>query len=140
MINAGLRRKFHTGAFHVDESGVLSARRVPVTKRPDPTTHPFSRTAPMTERGNTQRRRSRLLSCPYCAGRAVVAQCTFTADAWEARCSRNSAADPELCPVCPSTLPMISAAAAAAAWNTRTPPKSRATKSPRRLRHGAQQS
>jgi hypothetical protein len=60
-----------------------------------------------------------LRPCPWCGGPAHLKRAPFGEGGFVVGCSRNSAADPDLCSMAPQSLPFVSAEAAAAAWNKR---------------------
>jgi len=68
----------------------------------------------MTRRDDFQLRR-----CPWCGGPARIRPAPFGDAGFVVGCAHDGAADPDLCGICPQSLPFVSAEAAAAAWNTR---------------------
>jgi hypothetical protein len=66
---------------------------------------------------------TKLKPCPWCGGAATIRKVQFGTDrAFEgfvAYCVAGSAPNPEMCGIAPYSIPLVSAEAAAAAWNGR---------------------
>jgi hypothetical protein len=60
-----------------------------------------------------------LKPCPFCSGPAYVSRSRREPNAWIVGCRQYGAADPRMCAMAPASLPLISRAAAIAAWNVR---------------------
>ena len=60
-----------------------------------------------------------LKPCPWCGGAADIRKAGLGDAGFVIGCSHDGAADPEMCGMAPRSLPFVSPAAAAAAWNKR---------------------
>ena len=82
----------------------------------------IERATPADSRRMKRAPRNGHLPCPFCGGKAVVVKARWERDAWIVKCSHDGCADPDMCPIAPSSTPYISKAAATAGWNTRSRP------------------